>query len=191
MGQYYMISLEKEGKRTVYDRSVDGEYMLAKLMEHSWWLNDCCNAISKLIYKNPAKVAWVGDYSDDVDCTGVKCEFYDEVWGDDVLICGLKKPNGFTLNNKFLVNHTKKQAIDCNFYKNKVEAAIHNSENKGWIPHPLPLLTAVGNDLGGGDFHKNNAGYENVGRWYNDEISIEDEMPAGYEKEDIYFYENW
>ena len=45
--------------------------------------------------------------------------------------------------------------------------------------HPLPLLTAVGNGRGGGDYR----GYENksmVGYYAGDVIEISEEIPDGY-----------
>ena len=41
MGQYYRPILgDKYGLNCkVFDRSVDGRYTLAKLLEHSWWQN--------------------------------------------------------------------------------------------------------------------------------------------------------
>jgi hypothetical protein len=67
------------------------------------------------------------------------------------------------------VNHTKKVFVD----KTKVP------ESEGWRIHPLPLLTAEGNDRGGGDYRYNNEEEkEVVGSWARDVISIEKENPT-------------
>lgn len=73
MGQYYNILTYKNKKYKIYDRSLDHndgnkpEYMLAKLTEHSWIYNDTMMSFSNIIYQNPMKIAWVGDYSDDTN----------------------------------------------------------------------------------------------------------------------------
>ena len=53
MGQYYKPVLIQYGKVKVYDRSVepDKDYVLAKLMEHSWWMNPTANAVAKMIFE--------------------------------------------------------------------------------------------------------------------------------------------
>ena len=69
MGQYYRPILgDSQGLNCkVFDRSVDGQYTFAKLLEHSWWENPFVNAFSELIYDEPSRVAWVGDYADEPD----------------------------------------------------------------------------------------------------------------------------
>lgn len=52
------------------------------------------------------------------------------------------------------------------------------SNNCGWRIHPLPLLTAIGNGLGGGDYYGINT--DDVGTWAWNEISVEDEPPVEY-----------
>ena len=58
MGQYYKPILgDKYGLNCkVFDRSIDGEYTLAKLLEHSWWQNPFVNAFSEFVYKEPSRV---------------------------------------------------------------------------------------------------------------------------------------
>ena len=177
MGQYYMVLMEdKNGKRTVYDRTTNGEYTLAKLMEHSWWLNNFVNTMCCKIFRKPKKVAWVGDYSDG------EFELYDEVWGDNAKRNKVWESQ-VVLWNKYLVNHTKKEYLNCNEYyeKSKIE--------DDWCIHPLPLLTCVGNGGGGGDYHRGTC-MDYVGSWCMDEISVEVKEPKGYTKIDIAFKEN-
>ena len=52
--------------------------------------------------------------------------------------------------------------------------------------HPLPLLTAIGNEGNGGDY-KSNVHINDVGSWANDVISVEDEAPNNYVVSNIYF----
>ena len=58
MGQYYRPILgDNSGLNCkVFDRSVDGEYTLAKLMEHSWWLNPFCNSFAEKIFKRKGRM---------------------------------------------------------------------------------------------------------------------------------------
>ncbi len=149
MGQYYRPilgdSFGLEGK--VFDRSVDGEYTFAKLLEHSWWQNPFVNAFSEFLYKEPSRVAWVGDYADAPDdfnfpnCSAFYVPYYGKVLGDSVSTIGVTS------------------------------------------------MTAVGNGRGGGDFHEGNTGFENVGIWAWQLISIEDKPPKDFSKTDIRFIE--
>lgn len=86
----------------------------------------------------------------------------------------------FILDNKFLCNHTKHLYIDLNKYKEK------SIDIYGWVINPIPLLTAVGNGNGGGDYwsevHK-----EDVGSWAFDIISVKDKPLRGCKEVDIYF----
>lgn len=188
MGQYYnVVTMDKNGEIKAYNRDLDGQYTLAKLMEHSWWFNEFVSTITKVLYHNPMRIAWVGDYADDAD--NIENIFkFDEIfkaaWGKDAEknLLGLKK-DMLLLDGKFLVNHTDKTYIDCDQYR-----SLSDPDNTGWIIHPLPLLTCVGNGLGGGDYYGYDEG--DVGSWCMREISVEDESPVGYEKlSGLFFYE--
>ena len=190
MGQYYRPILgDKSGLNCkVFDRSVDGEYTLAKLMEHSWWLNPFCNSFAEKIFRRKGRVIWCGDYADDNgdfdfnlnSAVYVPCE--KEVWGETVKLFKSKSTD-FSLDNKFLLNHDTADYIDLNEYREK------SRDKDGWVIHPLPLLTAVGNDRGSGDFHEGNIGYEKVGKWAWHLISISDKVPKNYKKMDLVFKE--
>ena len=186
MGQYYrpVLRYAESRRSTIYNRKVDGQYTMAKLMEHSWWHNEFVSTLCKKLYKNPMRVVWVGDYSDDADETnGLTKEDLKELrkiaWyrkGREV------EKDELLLDGKFLVNHTKGCYIDCSEYRNACE-------RDGWCIHPLPLLTAVGNGLGGGDYMRG-TNVEDVGRWANDIISVEDVEPGeDYSKEQFEFIE--
>ena len=174
MGQYYRPILTNiNGYERVYNRDVDGEYTMAKLTEHSWWYNPFVSTICSKLFKNPMKVVWVGDYADDADVTnGIEtyelARLQKKAWKNKGN--GVKKKELF-LDNLFLVNHTKRVYIDCNKYKEECM-------NDNWCIHPLPLLTAIGNGLGGGDYREDDAWQ--VGQWANDIISIEETVPDDY-----------
>ena len=185
MGQYYRpILTNANGYERVYNRYVDGEYTMAKLMEHSWWLNPFVGSICQKLFKNPMKVVWVGDYADGAAETNEinkeeLTRLCTKAWkgkGHNI------KKNELLLDNLYLVNHTKKVYLNCNAYK---EECL----NDGWCIHPLPLLTAIGNGLGGGDYREDDAWQ--VGSWANDLISIEEVVPDGYELDTYEFKEEW
>lgn len=162
MGQYYNIIIKPQGEDKVhaYDRTIDGEYTMAKLMEHSWYLNPMVNAISEKLYHKPSQIAWVGDYYD-------KGELLDYAYPKDGRYCELHKTE-FTLNGRYLVNHTKKLMLDCWGY---LRDCMIKNEN-GWVLHPLPLLTALGNGRSGSDYQGINE--DKVGSWAWDMLEIVD-----------------
>ncbi len=162
MGQYYNIIIKPQGEDKVhaYDRTIDGEYTMAKLMEHSWYLNPMVNAISEKLYHKPSQIAWVGDYYDEGELLN-----YAYPKGDKY--CKLHKTE-FTLNGRYLVNHTKKLILDCWNYLR--DCMIKNEDS--WVPHPLPLLTALGNGRGGGDYRGINE--DKIGSWAWDVLEIVD-----------------
>jgi hypothetical protein len=185
MGQYYRpILTNAKGYEIVYNRHVDGEYTMAKLMEHSWWLNPFVSTICSKLYRNPMQVVWVGDYAYDANTTnGIgKEELYrlcKKAWSGKGV--GVKEKLLY-LSHMYLVNHTKKVYIDCTEYEKECD-------DNGWCIHPLPLLTAIGNGLGGGDYRGENGC--DVGCWANDLISVEASVPNGYTKENYSFVEKW
>ena len=189
MGQYYMSILgDAYGLNCkVFDRSVNHEYTLAKLLEHAWWQNTFVNAFSEFLYKTPSRVCWVGDYATEPDDfnfnlpAGIVRPNYKKVWGNRVtyLTC---QPSDFTLDDKFLINYDTRQFIDLNEYKAK------SVNDDGWIIHPLPLLTAVGNGRGGGDF-QDGVGIEFVGTWAWHLLAFLDSLPKAFLKADIAFVE--
>ena len=198
MGQYYnVVTMDTDGKINAYNRMVDGKYTMAKLMEHSWWYNEFVSTMTKMLYHNPLRVAWIGDYSDNEDYLRAEKDpqffdmellkkFFDVAWGEssDESLLGVKK-DMLLLDGKFLVNHTHKTYVDCDEYR-----FLSDPDITEWIIYPLPLLTCVGNGLGGGDYHGDNE--EEVGSWCMAEVSVEDEIPAGYGKQSgLYFNEKF
>lgn len=190
VGQYYMAVLgEADGsKRKVFNRSVDGEYTMAKLLEHSWWENPFVNSFSARLYKHKSRVAWVGDYANEPDdfkfanCSAAYIPCYKEVWREGVETRGIRSVD-FKLDNKFLLNHDTKQFVNLNEYK------AASADRHGWVIHPIPLLTAVGNDRGSGDFHEGGVGYEYVGTWAWQQISIDSKAPKRFEEFKLAFKE--
>ena len=131
---------------------------------------------------------WCGDYADEPDdfdfpkCSAFYVPCYGEVWGDTVFAIGVSSTD-FTLDGKFLLNHDTKQFVDLDEYKATC------TDKHGWCIHPIPLLTAVGNDRGSVDFHEDNTGFEFVGLWAWQLISIADSPPIDFLKVNIRFIE--
>lgn len=188
MGQYYNIIIKKVGEKKVhtFDRHINGEYTMAKLMEHSWYLNDMVNSVSEKLYKTPSHIAWVGDYASGE--AGDNESLYKQAWKRKAY--EMLNKTEFTLNNKYLINHTKKLILDCWEYLCKCIKA----NEEGWVPHPLPLLTALGNGRGGGDYRGMNN--DKVGSWAWDVLEIVEWEDAaklkkeGYQEFSIIFAES-
>ena len=64
MGQYYNAVIKTNGIKEVFYHQVDGEYMLAKLLEHSYWENPFVLAVASKLWRTKGKLAWVGDYAE-------------------------------------------------------------------------------------------------------------------------------
>lgn len=173
MGQYYAAVVEINGKPTGFDPV---EFQGAKLMEHSWWRNKYVNAIAKMIFDEPHKVAWVGDYATEENGYTAPCteEMYQAAHVNETVKLPLEEE--FELSELYLVNHSKKEYLDCDRYYNAVNGKGELGE--GWVAHPIPLLTAIGNGRGGGDYRGVNK--SKVGCWAWDMLSLETSVPEGY-----------
>lgn len=70
MGQYFIPVLERNDKTTVFDsyyktkEGTEKQYNFMKLTEHSWVYNYFTEGFCNKLLNKPARVMWVGDYSD-------------------------------------------------------------------------------------------------------------------------------
>lgn len=200
MGQYYMVTILRNGKAKYYNRYVKPDkkglenlakwsreevekkgyyYTMAKLMEHSYVDNQFVDAITEELIKNgSAQIAWVGDYAK----LSKEYAKYNP-WKRNGRVIKYTTPAAeHVLSGKYIVNLTKKTYINFDeYYKaNKRKETWFDGEGvkheSTWCIHPLPILTACGNGLGGGDYHGSCMGI--VGAWAFDEIEIWSHKPS-------------
>ena len=198
MGQYYRpvigsVDTGDNADITFYDRSIEGtdEYVMAKLIEHSWWDSPTCNAVARIIYNNPQRVAWVGDYAEYDDIAlhkATNLEFNPTVaWCiNEQCLVKLPDPGNFTLDGKYFVNHDKGSYIDLNAYKTASTFHAYWCD-EDMTMHPIPLMTAIGNGRGGGDYDDYNLNSDKVGSWTWDVIEVTDSPPSEYKVLDVCF----
>lgn len=142
-----------------------------KLMEHSWLANDFVNGVLEAIWDEPCQVAWVGDYAaKDKDFDGRYTDaVYRAVWGEDGLPEARFERMPETHKDGYLVDVTRGRYVDLAEYAKAATYKPKWASEGGWCIHPLPLLTAIGNGRGGGDYHGEHM--EMVGAWAMDEIA--------------------
>lgn len=217
MGQYYMPTLISGNGEISCLYSHDYNNGL-KLMEHSYIGNNFVNAVFTQIWHNPQRVAWIGDYADkmygdpwEANVPENFMDYYHIAWDDDreYIAPTPKKLVSMKNTRRFLINHDKKQYVSIAEYveQNKwhEEGEYRKYTNKKFTKYkmvhysfdmcvnPLPLLTACGNDRGGGDYHEGHPDFEKVGCWAFDRIELTGKDPAkhlkGYERVSFHFTE--
>lgn len=161
MGQYYTSILkDKNGNlKSYYGSGI-------KLMEHSYFFNNYVNTICSKIYKKPHNVAWVGDYAEEEN----EFTHHERKHQSERLMKHVNR----NFMECLLINHTKKQYLDLTeYYNDSIINYYKNGRKESWVIHPLPLLTAFGNGLGGGDYRGEKAiNKDKVGIWAGDLIEI-------------------
>lgn len=183
MGQYYVpLTVEETGEVKAYSlqenhfrETKDFDYYNGvKLMEHSWIGNRFCDTFSSMLYHHKLRVAWVGDYSYNLEPEEIANavrngfeNFYELAWGEGVNELDVEYES-FDYTGKVLVNWDSEEYLEFD------EIEDHN----GWKIYPLSLLTSIGNGHGGGDYRGWNR--ELCGTWAFDLVSIEDKAPDGF-----------
>ena len=164
MGQYYRpVILDDENNVTAWLRCYDYDNG-AKLMEHSYMGNEFVGAVYALLTDEPQRVVWCGDYADEVDYYGQTSE------------ANQVNPEPANRDSfRFLVNQSKGLYIDLEAYK-KANKPAYEYGGEDYYIDPLPLLTAMGNGRGGGDYR----GTGPVGDWAGDALCVRDEKPLNY-----------
>lgn len=207
MGQYYgVIAGNSDGKemKAYTTSSIGGDWIGCKLMEHSWIGNRFMDHWMGTLADSPLRIAWFGDYASDnmnyanrnpdISSSQMVEWFHEGIKssGLDLLeetetIPFVKK---IDVNNKFLVNISKKCFIDMNKYIEK--NTFYDEFDNSWCTHPLSILTCVGNGLGMGDFVPNKESTNDlIGKWAFDVIEVTDKRPDDYKEIEPIFKEDW
>lgn len=193
MGQYYVpINLNLREYVLSYDFN-NG----MKLMEHSYVGNEFVGVIMELLTKGKRwyrhKIVWCGDYADEIKAADVlpdKQKLLAEILDSPDTLYDFIRKNGTKIKDikpmelkrqdkAILVNHTFKEYVKYTKLKNTSWGKIN----------PLPLLTAVGNGRGGGDYNGENMNM--VGLWMGCSLSVEFKIPKGYLELGVEFSETY
>jgi len=175
MGQYYK-PINLESGQWLYSHDYGNGL---KLMEHSWIGNQFVGAVMKMMlpggqwYKKP--IVWCGDYYNEEG----EEDYYDFA-ADDKKIRPEESLAEEEQFNAILANHTTKEYV---IYSKMP------GDSEEWRINPLPLLTALGNGRGGGDYYDNLPDSDKVGIWAKHILSIEFEIPDGYTELKVAFRE--
>lgn len=157
-----------------------------KLMEHSWFDDLFVNGVLEAIEDNPAIIAWIGDYADyESDFSSVPNYsqiVYKTCWNENSKDCRFDKwPK--VHNSGYLINHTTLEYIDLKSYFN---LALFNDYGFNARIHPLPILTAIGNGRGCGDYYNSRDPWPNqdkAGAWAMNELSYSKTLPESTYKD--------
>lgn len=189
MGQYYRPTFLNEDKSEVIATTeplttwFDG----MKLMEHSYYGTDVVRATMEMLKNelNGFRFVWAGDYADNTigdknvydvaDANGT--DFADKLDTETRILSGKRYhrlPEKYG-QAKYLLNYDKRAAV------------LLTPDGDNPI-HPLPLLTAESNGLGGGDYRGPEMSL--VGSWKYDHIGASDELPEGFSVDEIVFEED-
>ena len=200
MGQYYTPYINRNGEKKVFSNKVDDDWTGLKLMEHSWWLNSHVGNVVNDLFYNKGRVCWVGDYYDENDyeqaneSPDVVREIGEYVYNEQTPRIECSRRNVRYLFNCLIVNHTKKEIINCDDYYEQNKYMEKWDDEEWWeCIHPLPLLTCSASHSGGSYYGINR---EDCGIWFNDEIEImlhwelEGLLKLGYTKVDFLFRED-
>ena len=216
MGQYYhpIIMGKRYGVQGWLYSHAYGEGL--KLMEHSYLGNDFVNAVLRKIDHQPMRIAWMGDYANEPypdvpeEAYQRKIErakfmkIYESVYGGygtaptapqihPEPLEGFDSPDRF--DGWYLINHSANEYVDLGKFQKEngwVESWTNRDGQKVscWMAvHPLPLLTACGNDRGGGDYHEKYPDYDLVGIWAFDLIEFANYKPVGFTERIVRFTE--
>ena len=175
MGQYYK-PINTENYQWLYSHDYANGL---KLMEHSLVGNNFVGAVMTLLssgnrwYKKP--IVWAGDYYGDKEGEGEIAHYYLAKNGHELQ--GIKSMDIKEQMFCVLVNHTKKEYV----------VYFELTEGKYDIVNPLPLLTALGNGRGGGDYDGNDM--DKIGIWAGDILSVQKIKPKKYKKIKVNFRE--
>lgn len=198
MGQYYRAVLIN-GRNHMDVISPRAYHDGFKLMEHAYFNNDTVDAVMLMLWNHPLRVAWMGDYADQFNGDAYEkkasentiMRAYKAAWYPSKRQTYLKpdlEEGRVSLDEAgYLVNHSQKIYIDlkAEFERNKVEykwtdSSTGSEKTSVYAIHPLPLLTACGNDRGSGDYHHKYPDANACGTWAFDQLELTNKVPEHY-----------
>lgn len=197
MGQYYKaVMLIEDKKNYTNNRALVFSFPgSAKLTEHAWNGNrdvsEAMRALKDLSAETnlDIRVAWVGDYSKDfykaqgADFTDdYHREGFTAAWGEYVSIPALKHSPAY--GKLYAVNDDLKEAVEIW----GSDYSLIEAEHGKWWMCAWPILNAVGNGQGGGDYHGVNEHL--AGRWAYDRQRILDHIPRDYDVLPAHLFSN-
>ena len=106
---------------------------------------------------------------------------------------GFDSPDRF--DGWYLINHSANEYVDLGKFRKEngwVESwtDLDGQKVSYWMAiHPLPLLTACGNDRGGGDYPEKYPDFDLVGIWAFDLIEFANYNPVGFTERVVKFTE--
>ena len=212
MGQYFrVVFLTKEGEIRCW--MCPAHYGNGgKLMEHAYLGNNLVKTVEHLLSPegefHMSRIVWAGDYAEpepthkygtalqadedpnyDSDCEKVNLYY---LISDSPIFYRSQYKNHHHHDSdwyRYIVNHSKKMYVDkWNTDKRNAHSENTLEYEPHPLPHPLPLLVAEGNGVGGGDYYGIDSHL--CGTWARDVISVESEIPDGYEKLECVFHED-
>ena len=170
MGQYYTPILMNGNSKKAFLCYDYGNG--AKLMEHSYIGNSFVETVVHYMLNSNKiwRLAWVGDYAEKEDiindtAQSVEAFLKYEQNENKKYVSEPKVDSMANSTQLYFINHTRKEYINMTEYFQRVKG-----DKWGCVVHPLPLLTAIGNGKGGGDYH--GMSIENVGRWACNSIEV-------------------
>jgi hypothetical protein len=222
MGQYYNYVIEHPDRKTFFKKPITG---FAKFTEQVEFDNPNLLCALSEIYNKPRRIAFTGDYFEDVldepkfkekakrynfksdniysektsqDELEYRKNIYSKLYSDfkpsEVVDFNHDAIRVFP-KDMVLINYDKKEFIrlpDFDVIDNEVP------KNGRYLVHPLPVLTAIGNGQGNGDYLTNNENhphFKHVGSWALDiiEYAHTDKIPEGFENrtEDFQFRQDY
>lgn len=199
MGQYHkLVILDKNFKETLDKKSaqivINPHHLLngLKLMEFSYVGNSVMNYAENLLggeyYGYPFVVC--GDYAENIMTYFGEDSLYNLTIVtkgervEDYVPYYMKpkveeeNPNISDSGYRYIVNLTKKEYVDL---------GALSADEDGFIIHPLSILCACSNGLGGGDYKGTEM--DKVGIWAYDNIGMTNDIPEGFTELKVNFRE--
>ncbi len=172
------LLIDSRGRKTAYNFPCS-----AQLLDHATWGNDGVNYIASELVGRSCRIAWIGDMARCKPAL-IDRDLFRFAANHSIPAYDINRTKSFNLWGLYFVNHTKQFYLDCTDYF--CDMGGENGFEDGWVLHPLPMLTAVGNGRGEDDYVGINQ--DLVGSWALDLISFSLFAPTEYTKVSYAFH---